>query len=196
MKMEPLKSGRLKIWMTQSDMQRFGLSFETMNTHDAATRHAVLRLLSIAKQRHAFFACDGLTVEALPISEGCVLLLTPEGRRRTCMPAKPTVYTIRSADDLLRFGDSLSRVPKSKLPTASLFGWEQEYRLILYTDTDAATAEPCNRLLTEFAEPIADSYSAAAYTEEHGRALAVGNALEQLITARGSSAPTPPDPPR
>ena len=194
MKMEPLKSGRLKIWMTQSDMQRFGLSFETMNTRDTATRHAVLRLLSIAKQRHAFFACDGLTVEALPISEGCVLLLTPEGHRQTCSLPKPTVYTIRSADDLLRFGSSLSCVPKSQLPPASLFGWEQEYRLILYTDT--LTTEPCHRLLTEFAEPIADSYPAAAYTEEHGRALAVGNALEQLITARGSSAPTPPDPPR
>lgn len=196
MKMEPLKSGRLKIWMTQSDMQRFGLSFDTMNTRDAATRHAVLRLLNIAKQRHAFFACDGLTVEALPISEGCVLLLTPGGHRRAYTPAKPTVYTIRNADDLLRFGNSLSRVPRHKLPAASLFGWEQEYRLILYADTDALTAEPCNRLLLEFAEPIANGYSAAAYTEEHGRALAVGNALEQLLTARGSSALTPPDLPR
>lgn len=193
MKMEPLKSGRLKIWMTQSDMQRFGLSFETMNARDDATRHAVLKLLNIAQQRYAFFSCDGLTVEALPISDGCLLLLTP-GRHRPTFPVpQPTVYTIHSADDLLRFGNSLSQMPKNELPTASLFGWEQEYRLILYTDT--ATSESCKRLLLEFAEPIAHSYTAAAYTEEHGHALAVGNALQRLLTARGSHAPTPPDPP-
>lgn len=192
MKMEPLSSGCLKIWMTQSDMQRFGLSFETMNARDTATRQAVFKLLNVAKLRHAFHVDEGLTVEALPIDNGCLLLLTPGRHRPLFALPQPTVYAIHNADDLLRFGNSLSHISQNDLPTASLFGWKQGYRLILYPDI--TTSEPCKRLLSEFAEPIADSYTAAAYTEEHGHALAIGNALQRLFTAHGSHAPEPPDP--
>ncbi len=194
MKMEPLKGGCLKIWMTRADMQRFGLAFEQMNARDAATRRAVLKLINVAQQRLAFRAEQGLTVEALPLSDGCLLLLTP-GRRRELFPtAEPAVYTIHDADDLLRFGDSLGGLAEEQLPAASLFCWKQGYRLILYPDI--VSGEPCKRLLYEFAERVADGSAAAAYTEEHGRPLAVGNALHRLLTAHGSPAPTLPDPPR
>ena len=125
MKMEPLKSGRLKIWMPQADMRRWGLSFEHMDARDAATRHAVLRRLTIAQQRHAVFAREGMTIEALPVGDGCLLLLTPGRRYSLLSLPEPTIYTIHSADDLLRFGNSLSQMPESTRPAASLFGWEQ-----------------------------------------------------------------------
>lgn len=187
MKMEPLHSGSLKIWMSHDDMHRFGLSFATMSARDTATRQAIFRLLHIARRRHIFPDDKGLTIELLPVDSGCLLLLTPGHRY-----PKPAVYAIHTADDLLRFGDSLAQLPVRDLPTASLFGWDEEYRLILYPDLNF---DSCKQLLSEFAEPIANGYITAAYTEEHGRTLAVGNALERLLTAHGSPQQVPLDPP-
>ncbi|MBR2406857.1 MAG: hypothetical protein IKB04_07475 [Clostridia bacterium] len=177
MKMEPLKGGSLRIWMTHTDMQHWGLQFERLDARDACTRRALLRLISVAQERLAFRADGELTVEALPIDGGCLLLLAPLTPLLIC-PTEPTVYTVHTADDLLRLGSGLCRFPQDTLPTASLFAWDEEYRLIVYADKAPTTA--LRRLLGEFADRTAKGYTAAAFTEEHGRAVAVGNALQQL----------------
>lgn len=178
MKMEPLRGGSLKIWMTHTDMQHWGLRFDRMDAHDEATRRAVLRLITVAKERLAFGAVGELTVEALPIDGGCLLLLTPLDAAPLFRRSEPVIYTIRSADDLLRFGHGLCRLPASTLPYSSLFGWERGYRLIVYPDATAGTA--CRRLLSEFTETTAKGQAAAAYTEEHGKPLLIGDALQRL----------------
>ena len=191
MKMEPLNSGCLKIWMTHAEMERWGLSFDTMDIHDTATRYAICKLLKIARRRHDFATEDGLTVEVLPVDTGCLLLLTPSHLPLDSPTAQPTVYLIETSDDLLNLGYSLSHLSPTVLPSASLFATENRYHLILYSD-GLATA-PCERLISEFGERVAGGFAAAAYVEEHGRTLAIGDALQRLITVRGSLQPTPSD---
>ena len=179
MKMEPLSSGRLKIWMTESDMHYWGLVFDRMDARDIATRRAVLRLISIARQRLFLPLRDELTIEALPLRDGCLLLLTPT---RSFLPKTPSVYAIHHANDLLQLGDTLARLSPRAFPAASLFGWKNEYRLILYPD---ATIRLREDLLGEFAEPIPVGH---AYIEEHGTPLIIGTALQRLLTVHGSPA--------
>ena len=177
MKMEPLKGGRLKIWMTVEDMARFGLRFEAMSTADRATRHALLRLIAVARERAPLDMEDGVMVEALPLESGCLLLLTPS----EALPpwaAQPFICTFENENDLLGFGRGLRPLAETALPTSSLFGWENGYRLIVYPS--AALPRSFRRLLKEYATPTARGYPAAAYTEEHGRALSVGDALQRL----------------
>ena len=49
MKMEPLKGGCLKIWLTETDMQHWGLCFDRMRARDETTRRAMLKLISSAR---------------------------------------------------------------------------------------------------------------------------------------------------
>ena len=185
MKMEPLQDGCLKIWMTETDMLHWGLHFDRMHAQDDATRRAMIKLITLAQERHVLQASHDVVVEALPLSEGCLLLLSPTTPLKR-IPS-PTVYRFDDADALLQFGQAL--LYETTFPPASLYQWNKEYRLIVY-----AGFEPLHRyrrLLSEFAHPLSDS---AAYTEEHGRALAVGNAL-QVLTGHGSPAPRRSDPP-
>ena len=80
------------------------------------------------------------------------------------------------------------------LPGSSLYLFDEEYRLILYPGI--APLRRCRQLLSEFAEPMAGGNTAAAYIAEHGRPLAVGNALHRLMAIRECPEPAAPDPPR
>lgn len=181
MKMEPLQNGCLKIWMTETDMHRWGLHFEHMHTRDDATKRAILKLIALAHERRVLPSTHDIVVEALPLIDGCLLLLSP-----TVPPKRipqPTVYRFDDADALLQCGRALSQFRATSLPPASLYLLDDHYRLIVY-----AGFEPLHRyrrLLSEFAWALPDS---TAYTEEHGRALTIGNAL-QVLTGRGSPSP-------
>ncbi len=189
MKMEPLKGGCLKIWLSGTDMHHWGLRFESMSAEDTATRRAIHRLIHIARQREALRAEEGLTVEALPTDEGCLLLFTPQRLFVPLRSPKPIIYALYSGDDLLELGDRLCRWDSRILPAAALYGWGPSYRLIVYADP--APAPALHRLLNEYAQPVATGYAAAAYTEEHGTPLIATQALQRL-TVRESHAPVPP----
>lgn len=177
MKMEPLKSGRLKIWLTARDMEQWGLRFETMSTADRATRHALLRLIAVARERASLNTEDGVTAEVIPLDGGCLMLLTPLSPLPPCA-AEPVICTFQNENDLLGFGRGLRPLEESALPTSSLFGWGTAYRLIVYPSPTVSRS--VKALLGEYAIPTARGYPAAAYTEEHGVPLSVGDALQRL----------------
>ncbi|MBR2339023.1 MAG: hypothetical protein IKA63_06115 [Clostridia bacterium] len=191
MKIEPLKSGCFKIWMTENDMQRWGLRFDDMSADHRATRTAVMRLLAIVKQRTDLHA-DGMTVEAVPVEGGCLLLFTPHGRRPLFRMPQPQIYALHTADDLLQLGEGLSA--DDALPAASLYSWGDEYRLILYAGVGGTRGS--HLPLAECAEKVGEGTASAAFIEEHGQPITVGNALHRLCAARGSHPPVPPRPER
>ncbi len=175
MKMEPLDGGRLRVWLSAADMQRFGLAFENLGADDGATRRAIRRLSAIARLRHLLYDDRVLTVEALPTGDGCLLLITPQPH---ALP-QPTVYAVRGADRLLQLRGKLQLLRHRTFPAAALFAWGTEYRLVVYPTVQDCRA--CRRLLDEFAEPIAAGTVAVAHTEEYGIPLLRDNALERLL---------------
>ena len=174
MKREALPNGRYRIWLTDADMRRWGLDFETMGAGNAATETAITRLLQSLDRRDGRMA-ESVTVEAMPIDGGCLLLFTPKGERVTAMAPQPQIYLLDGAGAVLCLGRALKGT--AHLPPASLYAWGEQYRLIVYPDL--YTPRP-SRLLSEFGHRVAQGAVAAAFTEEHGTAVTVGNALHRL----------------
>lgn len=181
MKIESLHGGCLKIWLTDGDMRRWGLEFESMAASDRATRAAVTKLLHVVRQ-HENLSLDGaMTVEAVPVDNGCILVITPREPRVMAPMPSLQIYGLDCADDVLQFSAGLRGKAWWDLPAASLYEWGDEYRLILYPGFCAG--QDLRRLLSEFAHKVGEGTIAAAFVEEHGTPVAVGNALQRLTAS-------------
>ena len=183
MRMELTDSGCLKVWLSEEDLAELGLTFESLDYGDPVTRDAMKIILTAARKETGFQAEGGLMVEALPVDGGCLLLFTPaENRRRTRMKRAvgPYVYELDNADQLLGMARSFGRAA-APLTGSSLYAFGKGYRLVLYPA--APLARGVGDLLDEFARRTGEGDAAAAFTAEHGRPIAVGDALNRLCAA-------------
>lgn len=190
MKMELLENGCLKILLAEEDLQALGLNFDRLDYNDASTREAVQTLLVTAREETGFNPSGGLLVEALPVDGGCLLLLTPTmGHRRLRLKRAvgPFVYEVEDAEQLFRLADGLVRCrtnPDLRVQPwagSSLYQFGDKYRLVLYPS--AVLPRGMGDLFQEFVRSAGEGDAAAAYTAEHGRAIAIGDALLRLCTA-------------
>ncbi len=187
MKIEPLNSGDLRIWMTDDELCRWGLRLDEMKAGTFSTTRAIRRLLGVARQRQPFYSNGSVLVEVLPLAGGCLFLFsTPD--RPAPAAALPQIYALDSAEAVLQFGERLSAKRQESLPPASLYRQGEGYVLILYMGL--GTAGGCRRLLQEFGRCTGEGYVAAAYIEEHSQPITVGDALQRLCAAYGSPPPT------
>ena len=124
------------------------------------------------------------------MDEGCLLLFTPTGNHRRLRLKKavgPYIYEVADAEQLFRLAEGLVRyrqpLEKRLMPTAgsSLYLFGDKYRLVLYPA--AVLPRGVQDLMQEFARPAGEGDAAAAYTAEHGRAIAIGDALSRLCNA-------------
>ena len=190
MKMELLENGCLKILLTEEDLNRLGLSFASLDYDTPATRSAMQTLLLAARNETGFDPTGGLVVEALPVDDGCLLLFTPTASHRRIRLKKavgPYIYEVEDAEQLFRLAEGLSRyrqpLQKRLLPSAgsSLYLFGEKYRLVLYPAS--VLPRGVQDLMREFSRSAGEGDAAAAYTAEHGRAIAVGDALTRLCRA-------------
>ena len=193
MKMEPLSSGDLRIWMTHQDLCRWGLHIDSMKAGTPQISRAIRRLLGVARQRFAFPAHGSVLVEALPIEGGCLFLFSTPVRSLPPITL-PQLYVLDSAEAVLQFGETLSTCPSCELPPASLYRQGDVYVMIVYDG--ASTTGGFERLLQEFGRRFGEGFAAASYIEEHGHPITVGDALQRLLAAYGSHPPVPPHLPR
>ncbi len=192
--MEPLGSGDLRIWMTDTELSRWGLSLDDMRQGTPTAESAMRRLLGVARQRLVFPTDGQVLVEALPLDDGCVLVFSTGRHRAPPVAALPQVYRLPSAEALLQFAEVLAGGEHPSLPASSLYRRDDVYYLILYTGLGPVT--DCRRLLQEFAERVGEGQAAASFITEHTVPVAVGDALHQLLTVYESRRPTPPHPAR
>lgn len=102
----------------------------------------------------------------------------------------PYIYEVEDAEQLFRLAEGLLRyrqpLEKRLLPSAgsSLYLFGEKYRLVLYPA--AALPRGVQDLMREFSRCAGEGDAAAAYTAEHGRAIAVGDALLRLYSATQS----------
>lgn len=193
MKMELLENGCLKIVLSNDELEEMGLTFERLDYRNMETQRTIQRLLQIARQETGFHHSGDLTVEAIPLEDGCLLLLTPTFARRRVRMKKavgPYIYRVEDIDGLFRLAENWKRMD-ARLQAAgpsdwtaagsSLYHMEDAYGLVLYPATPLT--REANALLQEFAQPAGEGDAAAAYTAEHGTPLAIGDALPRLWKA-------------
>lgn len=184
MQMEQWENGCLTILLSDRELSGMGVRFPDMDCREPATRKVLRALLENAYAQAGVPPAKRLQIEALPVASGCLLLVTPLARRRAIRmrrKEKPRIYAVADTDDLLRLAEALRRwheVPP--LLASSLYRWDKEYRLVVYP---ARTPSRLWLILSEFGRPVGQGDVPTAVVEEHGRLLARGDALEQLMTA-------------
>ncbi len=193
MKMEPLNSGELRIWMTNGELERWGLNTENMQAGEPSTDRALRRLLAVARQRMTFSSDGIVTVEALPLEGGCLFLFS--GCRRKVVTTAPQIYRIDTADTLLQFAQTLAQTNRyAPYPCTSLYRQNDQYFLIVYAGL-GPTRRVC-RIAEEYGTRIGEGETTAAMIEEHASLITVGDALNRLCEAYGSLQQVPQHRPR
>lgn len=181
MKTERSGNGCLRIWLTDQDMAQLGVTFEQMDENDPHTRSALTRLLLSVGT--GMPVNGDMVIEALPLDGGCLLLITPMGKRHSARPKTangPYIYTVADAERLLALAQCC-KSSQNKMPVSSLYQLDNTYRLILYPDI--STKDTDRRFFEEYADEMTEGEAAAAFIGEHGKVLAVSDALERLCAA-------------
>lgn len=146
MKIEPISNGNLRIWLTEDEIQSWGLE-----DGGGGVRRLVRRALSAAGHRPAARVC----AEMIPVEGGCVLLVTDEVHKRHL----PTVFAVTGEDTLMevyaRWHPQWECVPQ-------IYEMGEDYHILLYSEEGES-------LLREYGRRLGCGEGMAAHTAEYGR---------------------------
>lgn len=163
MKIEPIDNGNLRIWLTDEEIEEWGLT----DSRGGGVRRLVRRALSAVGRR----LTSRTVAEMIPVEGGCVVLVS------TYIPpiALPAVY---AADE-----EAVAQIgARWRVPTgerAQVYAVDDGYRLVVYSDD--RLEEKSDALLREYAQPLGGGAGLAAHVAEYGR----------LITALVPAPPVP-----
>ena len=190
MHMERLGNGCLTILLSDQELSGMGVSFGSLDYQEPETRQALQSLLTAAREEAGLPPEKHMLVEALPVEDGCLLLITPMPRRRQIRMRrmeKPRVLSVADTDNLLRLAAGLHKTVGHLPPllASSLYRFEGGYRLVIYP---SRTPSQVWHLLSEFGQAAGEGETAVAFTAEHGTVITIGDALERLMQAVGQPA--------
>lgn len=171
MQVKRIPGGTWRILMSDRELTRFGVSFSALQEGDSHTETAIRRILTAVCAKAEMPTGTVLTVEAAPVDGGCLLLITPH------MQGSVYIFSLEDAGALLSMAAGIRRLqPDDEVASSSLYVMDGGYRLLLYgTPTPDHLAQ-----LMEFAQPTGSGTVSAAKITEYGKAVFVGNALQQL----------------
>ncbi len=170
MKVETIAGGRLRVWLSQEETEKWGL----FHRDEEGPRRLVRQVMHRAGMPWR----RPLTAEVFPVEEGCVMLISSRREREN----GPCVYHLDSVGALCALADSWCRLPSQPI---QLYQRGDGYDLAADSLSDAH-----RRLLAEYGRPVGMGLAAPAAAAEHGRWLGDERALRQL----GITAPVPPSP--
>lgn len=161
---------RLKIELDGADMKDLDVTYDELDYNSDKTRQVMDELLTRIGAEHNFDTGSGrLLIEVFPSDNGgCVIYFTSVRRgtaiaRHKSRKSAPSVWELRSADDLLRAVAGLKGA--GVLKPIRLYRLENRYRISVPFESKREEL-----LLSEFATRINGS-GALLYTDEHGSLL-------------------------
>lgn len=178
MERERLDNGCYRVFLSDEELQEWGLSFERLSGRSPCTRALLSALLVAASEGDAFDA-EGVTAEVFPVEGGCFLLFSPSAdREQAVCAAPPFCAAFESFDSLLDFcfaARSLS-FRFSRLYTYNGCLW---LTLVPHPKSTAHV----KRILSEWECRVLSGDVAAAFLAEHGTLVYGENALQRLNEA-------------
>lgn len=171
---------KLKVVLTAEDMENLSLDYDDMDYAQPATREALLYLLEKGREETGFHPKKSkLVIEVYPCEGGgCVLyfMVADKTRNNERSGIRPAVFAFDTADDLIEGACRLFQQYGHRIYKSSLYRLDREYRLVVYPldYTDRLSVY----FLSEYARLVGEGELLAAFTEEHGQALVVDNAID------------------
>ena len=176
---ERLDNGCYRVFLSDEELQEWGLSFERLSGRSPCTRALLSALLVAASEGDAFDA-EGITAEVFPVEGGCFLLFSPSIARERpmqtgLMPLCAAFDTLDTLLDFCRAARTLS------LRSSSLYRHDGRLWLVLYPLLESEAH--ARGLLSEWECFVASGQVAAAFFSEHGVPIYDDDALQRLNEA-------------
>ncbi len=183
-----ISDSRLKVILTQADMENYHLDFVGDAYDNSRTRRAIMRLFEDVKRRSGFdIADDRILVQIWPSAEGgCELYVsklegkTAATRRARAVSAKSdgmTLYTFDTLDDLLSVCRIL--VARQYNRSSGLYHAESGQWYLLLDTGDLSDEVNDMSFIEEYAGKLGSSLMQSIMLE-HARELARGDAIQRL----------------
>ena len=172
MTVEPIANGCLRVWLTEEELEHWGL--QELTPSMGQVRRLVRRVTATV----GWADTDEVTAELIPVEGGGVLVVSP----RTSAECTPLVYRLRDEDTLL---DVLRQWGADEGPLCSLYIRQGGYDLVLYPAHPLSQRR--QQLLTEYGSRIGDGEVTAARCAEYGQLVWAGLTLTGRV-------PPPPEP--
>lgn len=177
LKIEPIAGGRLRVWLTEAEVEEWGLS-----AHGQERR--IRRLVRHIAATAGWDDHSRLLAEMIEIEGGYLLLVTPQEAEQR----QPLVYALARADHLLDLARRW-RQTAGEPPYIALYTAPVGYRLAVYAD--APLPEAYRRLLDEYGRRVGQGHGVVAHCGEYGVWLDAA----ALFTAPAPLPPVDGDPP-
>lgn len=168
MNIEPMDNGCIRIWLTEDEADRWGLS--TVRTDRRRLSRLVRRVMVSVGRRPG----NRMTAEMMPVGEGWLVLLSP---LLSPDAGEPAVYHLPDADALLLLREQWCRLTGDTLDGAlfSLYEQGKGYDLAVYPQSPLDPGQL--HLLLEYGSLVGCGAGAVAHAAEYGRPILVGKAL-------------------
>lgn len=172
-----LGKNKMKISLTDSEMRIFFGGYSKIDYSDPKTRIALNMLLHEALPDNSFIDNKGKTmIEIKSVFEGgCEILLTrlnAAGRQQK----RIYVFEFNKSEDMLLGITNLYSNRRTRHLHSSLYKMPKSFRLVITANDLSDVSERLN----DYECTVYESDIAAAYTDEYGKLLIYGNAVERL----------------
>ena len=172
MEFKRIGSQGLKVHLTQSDMDRLHITYDSVDYADVRTRQAVNRLLELAKNSTGFELPaakllievypgqdGGCTFYFSPLDDGIHGLLSPQGDAR-----RPIILELPTFHRVLETAFRVTRQFLSATRRSALYTNQNQYRLLLWPLPQQKA--PLEQFCQEYGTLIPGKW-ACAFTQEH-----------------------------
>lgn len=190
-----INDSKLKIMLTEEDMQRFALDCSSVNYDNTETRRAFWSILDEAKHQTGFDAAsDRVFIQLYPSKEGgCEMYVTKVGllcasARRQALKSSVLIGSGNTAPKPLVFAfDSLGtmisacRLTRTRESSWQSTAWMDEMGicyLFAFPESDDES-EFLSGIMSEFGGPV-DTDKINTYIKEHGKEICAEHAFETL----------------
>lgn len=179
MEIKRQSAGRLRVVLSSRDLERLGISYESLDYIDPVTRKALSQVLEQAERETGFSPGEErLLIEASPGEDGgCILTFTLLGSIGRC---RRQIYSFDGADPFLDALRCLYRQYGHRVFGSSAYRLGERYYLSLLP-LDGAQGETL-AFLKEYGqqEDSSEGGILESYLAEHGQCLAQKDAVERL----------------
>ncbi len=175
-----ISPGKLKLMLTKTDLTKYALDCDTMDSEDPTTRRALRELLRDVKSSSGFDAADDkLFIQLYPSKDGgAEIYITKLAVRRDPEPALTsgvrisTVYRFDTMGDLLSACSRANTCHHTSLTDVTAWQGERSYYLITednltYREYLRGTGAQLGEQLTDSGICIGTSPAVIAYVREH-----------------------------